>query len=101
MWVGMLVSSVSAAYWRRCERLSRAGAGRGGDAVKGGDVKICRAKVYVVAYWCIVLLCAGRGGGGGSWPRVGGSWPRLHVRQWECPERSYGVGVGWCVLCVC
>ena len=30
MWVGMLVSSVSAAYWRRYERLSRAGAGRWG-----------------------------------------------------------------------
>ena len=35
-----------------------------GDAVKGGDVNICGAKVYVVAYRCVVLLCAGRGGGG-------------------------------------
>ena len=35
-----------------------------GDAVKGGDVNICGAKVYVVAYGCAVLLCAGRGGGG-------------------------------------
>ena len=35
-----------------------------GDAVKGGDVNICGAKVYVVVYRCVVLLCAGRGGGG-------------------------------------
>ena len=35
-----------------------------GDAVKGGDVNICGAKVYVVADRCVVLLCAGRGGGG-------------------------------------
>ena len=35
-----------------------------GDAVKGGDVNICGAKVYVVADGRVVLLCAGRGGGG-------------------------------------
>ena len=29
------------------------------DAVKGGDVDICGAKVYVVADWCVVVLCAG------------------------------------------
>ena len=34
------------------------------DAVKGGDVNIGGAKVYVVVYGCVVLLCAGRGGGG-------------------------------------
>ena len=34
------------------------------DAVKGGDVDICGAKVYVVADWCVVVLCAGCGGGG-------------------------------------
>ena len=39
-----------------------------GDAVKGGDVNSCGAKVYVVVDRCIVLLCARCGGGG----RVGG-----------------------------
>ena len=39
-----------------------------GDAVKGGDVNSCRAKVYVVVDRCVVLLCARCGGGG----RVGG-----------------------------
>jgi len=34
------------------------------DAVKGGDVDICGAKVYVVAAWCVVVLCAGCGGCG-------------------------------------
>ena len=38
-----------------------------GDAVKGGDVNICGAKVYVVVDGCVVLLCVGRGGGGGVW----------------------------------
>ena len=27
-------------------------------------MNICGAKVYVVAYRCVVLLCVGRGGGG-------------------------------------
>ena len=65
MWVGMLVSSVSAAYWRRWARLSSAGAGRWGMRSR---VDICGAKVYVVVDRCVVLLCARCGGGG----RVGG-----------------------------
>ena len=35
-----------------------------GEAVKGGDVNICGAKVYVVADGCVVVLWAGCGGGG-------------------------------------
>ena len=39
-----------------------------GDAVKGGDVDVCGAKVYVVTDGCVVVLCTGCGCGG----RVGG-----------------------------
>ena len=48
-----------------------------GDAVKGGDVNICGAKVYVVVDRCVVLLCAGRGGGGS----VGGVCGNMLIEQ--------------------
>ena len=44
------------------------------EVVKGGDVHIGGAKMYVVAYGCVVLLCAGRGGGGSVGVYVATCW---------------------------